>query len=312
VDSRFGEAARALEGEGERTARLAAELSEETAALLLWDDWTVKDVLGHVAAAHQGLLGRMQGRLPASAQGRALAEINAERRQVRRDWPLADVLAEIAESRRSVIAYLRTLTDADWDRPVAMSSYDLPLGRCAWIVSSHEREHRQQIEARLPSAAEARTAAGHVAWLNVSAGGVPKLPIYSGALGALGLAGDRHRGRMHGGPTAALCLFSLEVIEALQREGHPIYPGAIGENVTVSGLDWATLEPGDRLRLGPTLVELTRYTTPCANIAAAFVDGDFSRVHASRHAGQARLYARVIETGEIRVGDPVEHIPAAT
>jgi MOSC domain-containing protein YiiM len=149
---------------------------------------------------------------------------------------------------------------------------------------------------------------GWVASLNVSRGGVPKVPVDGATLGELGLVGDAHRARMHGGPTAALCLFSLDVIERLRGEGHPIAPGALGENVTVGGLDWSSLKPGDRLRIGPALVELTRFTTPCKNIAGAFLDGDVSRVDARRHPGDARLYARVVEPGELRVGDPVEPV----
>ena len=151
---------------------------------------------------------------------------------------------------------------------------------------------------------------GRVDSLNVSAGGVPKLPIRSARLTELGLEGDRHRKPMHGGPTAALCLFSLEVIEALRAEGHPIYPGAVGENVTVAGLDWSRVKPGDRLRLGPTLVEITRYTTPCVSIQSAFKDGEFGRILATRHPGEARAYARVVEPGQLTVGDPVELIEA--
>ena len=37
----------------------------------------------------------------------------------------------------------------------------------------------------------------------------------------------------HGGPERALCLFSLERILELQAEGHPIFPGAAGENITI-------------------------------------------------------------------------------
>ena len=54
----------------------------------------------------------------------------------------------------------------------------------------------------------------------------------------------------HGGPDRAVCLYSLERILALQEEGHPIYPGAAGENLTLTGLDWEALQPGMTLRLG--------------------------------------------------------------
>jgi hypothetical protein len=33
-------------------------------------------------------------------------------------------------------------------------------------------------------------------------------------------------------------LFSLELIRALQHEGHPIAPGTTGENLAASGIEW--------------------------------------------------------------------------
>lgn len=148
---------------------------------------------------------------------------------------------------------------------------------------------------------------GHIFQINVSKGGVPKLAIAADEVSANGLSGDRQRNQQHhGGPDRALCLYSLEHIMALQREGHPIYPGAIGENMTIAGLDWSLLTPGVRLRLGEIVeIELTSYTVPCSNIAAAFADGNMNRVSQKKHPGWARLYARVLRPGRIAPGDPV-------
>src|SRR5215217_6827251 len=94
-------------------------------------------------------------------------------------------------------------------------------------------------------------AAGSVHQISVSQGGVPKLPVPSATVTATGVEGDRHRNpRIHGGPQRAVCLFSLEVIERLRTEGHPIAPGTAGENVTLAGLNWSLVRPGVRLRLG--------------------------------------------------------------
>ncbi|HYO99097.1 MAG TPA: MOSC domain-containing protein [Pyrinomonadaceae bacterium] len=148
---------------------------------------------------------------------------------------------------------------------------------------------------------------GYIYQLNCSNGGVPKLPVEEAQLTPTGLVGDRQRYPLiHGGPQRALCLYSLEVIEALQAEGHPIRPGSIGENVTVAGLDWASLAPGCRLALGDEVViELTSYATPCRKIRGSFEDGKFKRVSQKQHAGEARLYARVIRTGKLAVGQRV-------
>lgn len=143
--------------------------------------------------------------------------------------------------------------------------------------------------------------------ISVSNGGVPKRPVPSARVTALGLEGDAHRNREHhGGPERAVCLFALETIHELQAEGHPVTPGSLGENVTIEGLDWNALAPGARLRLGSgVVVEVSRYTTPCFNIKRAFADGDYSRVSQKRHPGRSRVYARVLTAGTIEAGDAV-------
>lgn len=148
---------------------------------------------------------------------------------------------------------------------------------------------------------------GTVAQINVSSGGVPKLPVERARVTRLGVEGDRQRNRrLHGGPSRAVCLFSVEVIERLRAGGHPIAPGSTGENLTIAGLDWAVLRPGDRLRIGESVeLQLTRYTIPCKNIAASFWDGDFTRMSHKLHAGESRIYARVLVEGEIAAGDEV-------
>ena len=148
---------------------------------------------------------------------------------------------------------------------------------------------------------------GRIVQLSVSNGGVPKRAVQDARVTALGLEGDAHRDREHhGGPERAVCLFAVEVIHALQAEGHPVVPGALGENVTLEGLDWSAVQPGARLRLGDEVeLEITRYTTPCFNIRPAFRDGEYSRVSQKRHPGRSRVYARVVTPGTLHNGDPV-------
>jgi MOSC domain-containing protein YiiM len=144
--------------------------------------------------------------------------------------------------------------------------------------------------------------------INASDGGVPKLPMHSGEITPLGIEGDRQNDRVnHGGPDKALCLYSLERLVALQAEGHPIYPGSTGENLTLSGVDWAQVYPGTRLQLGgEAVIEITQYATPCTKLVSSFADGQFQRMHQDRHPGWARVYARVLEPGPVRIGDRVE------
>lgn len=148
---------------------------------------------------------------------------------------------------------------------------------------------------------------GRIVQINVSAGGVPKLSVASARVTELGLDGDLHRDTTHhGGPERALCMFPLEQIRVLRHEGHDVSPGAIGENLTVEGLDWERVRPGSRLELGVgVLLEVTRYTSPCFKIKKSFADGDYSRVSQKGRPGSSRVYARVLREGTIRQGDGI-------
>jgi MOSC domain-containing protein YiiM len=143
--------------------------------------------------------------------------------------------------------------------------------------------------------------------LSRSPGGVPKRAVERVHIGAMGLEGDWQRNRVHhGGPDRAVCLFPLELITRLRDEGHPIVPGATGENITTVGLDWAHMVPGARLRIGGEVeLEIVSYTVPCKTIGAAFVDADFTRISQKVHPGSSRVYARVLRDGEVAVGDPI-------
>lgn len=151
---------------------------------------------------------------------------------------------------------------------------------------------------------------GLVHQINVSAGGVPKLAVASAGVSAAGVEGDKQKNlSVHGGPDRAVCLYSLELIGALRREGHSMTPGALGENLTLSGIDWALIQPGVRLAIGEgddqVLLEITNFAAPCELITEWFSDGRSVRVGQKIHPGWSRAYARVVREGRVSVGDGV-------
>lgn len=148
----------------------------------------------------------------------------------------------------------------------------------------------------------------HVHQISISDGGVPKLPVLEAKVSEQGVDGDRQRNlKFHGGPDRAVCLYSLELIERLQDEGHPIDPGSTGENLTLSDLDWAQVCPGVRLTIGLEVqLEVTSYTTPCSRNGRWFRDEDFSRISQKLNPGWSRVYAKVLRGGIVRPGDVVE------
>ena len=143
--------------------------------------------------------------------------------------------------------------------------------------------------------------------VNVSPGGLPKLAVQKAWVSFSGLEGDSQRNRVvHGGPDRALCLYAKEKLDALQQEGHAIAPGSSGENLTIAGLAWDRIQPGDRLHIGKDVrIDVTSYCVPCRQNARWFVDGNYRRISQDHHPGWSRLYARVVVEGWVHQGDRV-------
>ena len=148
---------------------------------------------------------------------------------------------------------------------------------------------------------------GRIVQISRSQGGVPKTAVPQAEVVAAGLVGDRQsHPEIHGGPEKAVCLWSLEVIETLQAEGHNLAPGAAGENVTIAGLDWSQVVPGLRLQLGAEVrLEIASYATPCRKNMRWFADKRYSRMSQKHYPGSSRVYARVLQPGKIGAGDRV-------
>ena len=146
----------------------------------------------------------------------------------------------------------------------------------------------------------APSASGMVLQVNVSAGGVPKRPIEHTIVRRGGVDGDRQRNlKYHGGPQRAVCVYSMELIEALRREGHPIAPGTVCENLTLSGVDWSLVTPGSVLTVGDAELRITSYTDPCRTISASFIGARFGRISQKTNPGWSRVYAEVLREGPI-------------
>ena len=156
---------------------------------------------------------------------------------------------------------------------------------------------------------------GRVHQVNVSAGGVPKLPVPGTQVRRLGLVGDGHNEPepIHGGELQAVSIYCIEALARVAADGHRAFPGAYGENLTLKGIDWPALGPGDRLAIGAggLVIELTKHAAPCQTIAHWFVNRRIARISPTIHPEDARWYARVIVEGPVAAGDAVEVLPAA-
>ena len=223
-------------------------------------------------------------------------------RNTLRDAP--EILEQMAEGRGGVIDHLQShlVTVLGGIDPAKDSDSDISaLLPSVWSV----------LAAAIPTLRAAGTTApcadGRVTQLNRGTGGVPKAAIESSWVNWNGLEHDVQATRKHHGrPYQALCLWSNEVIDALVSDGHGVFPGACGENVTISGLDWTDVRPGTRLRIGEVLCDVWAFATPCKQLTRWFADGDFNVINEGRRNPRIgpRVYATVIERGDIRSGDP--------
>ena len=108
-----------------------------------------------------------------------------------------------------------------------------------------------------------------------------------------GIDGDAHAGHWH----RQVSLLSADKIAAFNEKGAGVVPGAFGENLVVEGFDFRALPVGTLLRCGDVLLEMTQIGKECHSHCEIFKKiGDCIMPREG-------VFARVLEPGEIHVGD---------
>jgi len=224
------------------------------------------------------------------------------------NWAILDKSATLTDISRegSALAELAGRPGAPWDNVGFLSDQRFQAG-AVLVHVAHDSSHHFMDVSRGLAAMSDTSSLGVLEHINVSDGGVPKRQVPGAAVTLEGLDGDKQRDRKHHGrPFQAVSVWSAEVIEELASAGHAIMPGSVGENLTLSGLPWASLRPGARLRVGEeVLLELSFDAVPCRNLAQWFSDGDYSRISYVANPHWARWYGWVREGGEVHSGDKV-------
>jgi MOSC domain-containing protein YiiM len=137
--------------------------------------------------------------------------------------------------------------------------------------------------------------------------GIDKRPVTGRvAVHPLGLDGDvQVNKKHHGGEGQAVYAYAQEDadhwVAELDRE---LPPGRFGENLRTAGLDLRGALLGERWRVGSAVFEVTAWRTPCANFAKFWGVPDLVKRFAAH--GATGAYLRVLETGDVGAGDPVE------
>lgn len=139
-------------------------------------------------------------------------------------------------------------------------------------------------------------------------------------LAGLGVAGDahlgamvQHRSRVRADPTQPnlrqVHLMHQELFDWLENRGFSVNPGALGENITTTGVDLLNLPRGTMLHLGESaMVEVTGLRNPCAQIEA-FMPGLLKELVGYDDGGalvrRAGIMGVVRHGGTVRGGDRI-------
>ena len=114
-----------------------------------------------------------------------------------------------------------------------------------------------------------------------------------------GMVGDAHAGNWH----RQISLLGIKSIELMQAKGAPVKPGDFAENITVEGIVLYELPVGTRLRLGKEVaIEVTQIGKECHSGC------EIQQQVGSCIMPTQGIFAKVIKSGCIQVGDLVEEV----
>ena len=139
--------------------------------------------------------------------------------------------------------------------------------------------------------------------------GLPKMPVKTVTISKLGIEGDYNRFRKEkkkNDPDMAVMILSTDILDKLNSEGWPVNPGDLGENLTLTNIDYNTLKLGDRLSIGEVSLEISLICDPCTNLNnLPYVGKDKSTSFIKTLMKRRGWYARVLKAGDVTVGDSV-------
>ena len=114
--------------------------------------------------------------------------------------------------------------------------------------------------------------------------------------------------KVHGGVYKAVYIYDIENIRYWQKvlNRYDLTYGHFGENFTVEGMPDDQIHIGDVFRIGDALLEVTQPRVPCFKLEIKMDLPGFSRQFLA--SGRLGFYCRVMEEGEVGVGDTIERI----
>lgn len=128
---------------------------------------------------------------------------------------------------------------------------------------------------------------------------------------SLGVEGDEHAYKGHGGEDAAVLVYSRDHYPFWRDLGIDIPDaGAFAENLTVDGLTESEVHIGDTFEVGSCKLQVTEPRSPCYKIAARYGRKDISVV--VQDTGYTGYLMRVLQEGDVAAGEAMRLVERDT
>jgi MOSC domain-containing protein YiiM len=148
---------------------------------------------------------------------------------------------------------------------------------------------------------------GELAWIGLRpARGVDMVtPATAMLVAGRGIEGDRYKTSRDG--ARQVTLIAAEDIAAIAAflGLADIAPDLLRRNFVTHGVNLTALK-GQRFRIGPAILEGSGDCAPCSRMEEALGPGGYNAMR-----GHGGITARIIESGEVRVGDAIVRIDPA-
>ena len=140
--------------------------------------------------------------------------------------------------------------------------------------------------------------------------GLPKVAVDKAKVTLSGIVGDFNRFRStkkKNDPEMGLMLLTSDIIHELNSEGWPIPPGDLGENITLTDMDYRSLAPRHKYEVGSIQIEISFICDPCSNLQVLpYVGKKKIKDFIKTLLGRRGWYAKVLKAGTIHKGDIIK------
>ncbi|HDZ86145.1 MAG TPA: MOSC domain-containing protein [Actinobacteria bacterium] len=99
-----------------------------------------------------------------------------------------------------------------------------------------------------------------------------------------------------------LSLLPLESVRRMKNAGLEVGPGSFAENITMVGIEPSLLKIGQRLKIGPVIVEVTHIGKDCHKPCAIYKEAGYCVMPTDG------VFAKILSSGEVKNGDTIEAI----